>query len=222
MEEKKYNDQVIGIFPTPVYSRYIDNFELSDNEIKSIKEKSFYRSNEGNHTFSSEENGVSTILEFENLKVLKEEIDISINRFIKDFLCWGDESNVRINSSWINEITNENEFHHQHNHSNSLISGVFYIRTLQDDKLYFDKNIKTENFNVNFSVPLKEYNGFNSNNWWVPVRDNYLYIFPSSLYHYVPPNKENDYEKYKRISISFNTFFHNTEFPYNSTTYFKV
>ena len=41
----------------------------------------------------------------------------------------------------------------------------------------------------------------NSLEWWMPSIENYLYLFPSWLSHWVEPNLN---KKEERISISFN------------------
>ena len=59
-------------------------------------------------------------------------------------MCPKEELDFYITQSWIN-ITKPDEFHHEHFHTNSIISGVFYISTEEDDAITFSNpNIKTK------------------------------------------------------------------------------
>jgi hypothetical protein len=53
------------------------------------------------------------------------------------------------------------------------------------------------------SLQQKEFNIWNSTEWFVPSNDNELLLFPSWLVHEVLPNETATKD---RISISFNTF----------------
>ena len=49
----------------------------------------------------------------------------------------------------------------------------------------------------------REYNIFNSRDWWMPAMQDTLVLFPSSLFHQVNSVEERDRD---RVSLSFNTF----------------
>ena len=86
-----------------------------------------------------------------------------------------------------------------------MISGVFYISTEEDDKITFtDPNGKV---GEQIKFEPKEYNIWNATNWFFPVNNNELILFPSWLVHKVDPNEKATKD---RISISFNTFVRGT------------
>ena len=98
-------------------------------------------------------------------------------------------------------MTKPGGYHHHHFHQNSIISGVFYISTEEDDKITFsDPNTKVREL-IKFEP--KEYNVWNSSIWSFPVATNELILFPSWLSHQVRVNEKATTD---RISLSFNTF----------------
>jgi len=111
-----------------------------------------------------------------------------------------DKVQLYITQSWTN-LTKKGEFHHMHNHQNSIISGVFYFEGNKDDVIEF--------YNPNpwlgdrWAVDAKANNDFNSQTWWWPADIGTLILFPSQLEHAVP-EVEGDRDRY---SMSFNTFF---------------
>lgn len=105
---------------------------------------------------------------------------------------------LRLTNSWLN-ITQLNQEHALHNHTNSIVSGVLYIK-VSDSSPSISFNRLTPQFLLNLKA--EEYNFFNSMEWEVPVEDNTIIIFPSQCFHHVKKNlTSND-----RISIAFNTF----------------
>jgi uncharacterized protein (TIGR02466 family) len=106
--------------------------------------------------------------------------------------------NLYITQSWAN-YTEKNQYHHKHQHPNSLISGVLYISSDDDtDRINFYKELKSQ-----YHIPTENFNHWNSESWWFPVKSNTLLLFPSDLTHMVETKKTPG----TRISISFNTFF---------------
>ena len=105
---------------------------------------------------------------------------------------------IFITISWVN-YTETGEYHHAHNHPNSVISGVYYIETDESDTITF--SAPWTNKLTMYMSPI-EYNQWNSEEWWYPTRKNTLLLFPSKLVHRV-----NQVESDKtRISLAFNTF----------------
>ena len=183
-----------NLFPTPVYSVIRDlelNLEESE-EIKSIIEEGT-RKNAGNvHSTNS------YIFETK-LKKIKEFCEQEIKRYVEIVISPLQELEFYITESWIN-VTKPGEFHHSHYHPNSIISGVFYVNTVQEDQINFtDPNYKVKG---RLDFGQKEYNLWNSAQWWIPVVNNQLTLFPSWLEHDVKHIKGDK----ERISISFNTF----------------
>lgn len=104
---------------------------------------------------------------------------------------------IEITQSWAN-YSEKGNYHHAHNHANSYISGVFYIRAKPDsDKIVFIK----ESTPAIFINPM-DFTSYNSNSWWMEAETGVLYLFPSTLKHEVEPNQNDE----TRISVSFNSF----------------
>jgi len=181
-----------GIFPTPVYISKLDR-ELTNLELSFIETtKLDCNKNEGNITSND-----NYILNHKAFKVLKEEIDLKVKDYFNKVLSITDVITPYITQSWLN-YTETNQFHHKHAHPNSLVSGVFYINC--DEK--FDK-IKFFNDKYKpIKLEVKEWNVWNSESWWFPVKTGDIVLFPSSLTHMV----ENKEGTNTRISLAFNVF----------------
>ena len=184
-----------GIFPIPVYSVKRDS-DLDSTEEKEIEDiiKSGIRVS-SRHSFSNDSYIFNT-----KLKKIKEFCEQHIKIYVKEIIKPKEELDFYITQSWLN-VTKPGESHHQHYHSNSIISGVFYIAAIENDQIVFDDPFGR--FKNIIGIPVKEYNIWNSNIWYFPVVTNQLLLFPSWLTHSVEQNKK---QTTNRISISFNTF----------------
>ena len=181
-----------GIFPTPIYISKL-NRELFKEELLFIDNtKLDVYKNEGNTTSID-----NYILNHKAFKDLKTDLDLSVQDYFDKIICPSNNITPYITQSWLN-YTEKNQYHHKHQHPNSLVSGVFYINC--DEK--FDK-IKFYNDNYKTIKPeIKDWNIWNSQSWWFPVKTGDIILFPSSLIHMVE-TKEGDNT---RISLAFNVF----------------
>jgi hypothetical protein len=110
-----------GIFPVPIYITSLDR-EFSSSEINFVnKNKNKINKNEGNITSEN-----SYILNSSPFKKLKKELDLIILDYFEKIINPINKIIPYITQSWLN-YTEENQFHHQHEHPNSLVSGVVYI-----------------------------------------------------------------------------------------------
>ena len=101
-----------------------------------------------------------------------------------------------ITQSWLN-YTEEKESH-MHSHPNSIISGVLYIKCVENnDMIEFYDTVPNQ-----FQIPPKEFTQYNSKRWWFNVAEKDLLLFPSTTTHAVQIKKENNL----RISLAFNVF----------------
>ena len=183
-----------AIFPTPVYFTHrSSNFEEEEKEVKDIFSDGIHK-NESNFTSDN------THIFDTKLKNLKEFCEKHINIYVKEIINPKKELDFYITQSWLN-ITKPGESHHIHSHGNSIISGVYYVATVEDDKINFHDFGSEVKYRMNFDI--KEYNYWNSSSWFIPVEKNKLLLFPSWLPHSVD---ENEKATTDRISISFNTF----------------
>ena len=183
--------QINNLFPTP-----IAKVELSESITKKEFEYivSLARSqNESNCTSVNKR-----LFNEPELKRLGTLCEQAAHNFFQETHAPSNIINLYVTQSWAN-FTEKDQYHHRHKHPNSLISGVLYISTDEDtDRINFYKNDQTP-----FHVPTENFNVWNSETWWFPVKSNTLILFPSYLEHMVETKKTPG----TRISISFNTFF---------------
>ena len=181
-----------SLFPTPVFFSSLER-KLTPLETKFLnkKEKDTYN-NTGNIT--SNDNYVLNEKPFLNLK---NELDLKVKEYFDKIICPSNKVKPYITQSWLN-YTKRNQYHHKHQHPNSLVSGVFYINA--DEKLDKIKFFKEDYQPI--KLEIKEFNLFNSQSWWFTVKTGDIVLFPSSLTHMVE-TKEGDNV---RTSLAFNVF----------------
>jgi len=193
------NNTLHAIFPTSVYVVNRDSNLSSKEEIEigEIVKEGMYR-NSGNSTSNN------AYIFYGKLGKIKQFCEQQIKIYVNETINPKEELDFYITQSWLN-ITKPGEYHHEHSHANSIISGVFYISTEEDDKFAVaDPNFKIKDI---LKFEPKMFNMWNSNNWIFPVNNNELILFPSWLVHKVDPNEKATKD---RISISFNTFVRGT------------
>jgi uncharacterized protein (TIGR02466 family) len=187
---------VNGIFPTPVYMSKLDR-DLTKKELSFIDKTKldFYR-NEGNITSND-----NYILNQKVFSKLKEDLDLRVKDYFNKVLSTTDAVTPYITQSWLN-YTETKQYHHKHQHPNSLVSGVFYVNCHEElDKIkFFNDTYKT------IKPEIKDWNLFNSETWWFTVKTGDIILFPSSLTHMV----ENKEGTNTRISLAFNVFIKGT------------
>lgn len=185
-----------GIFPTPIYISKLDR-TLTQLELKFVdkNKKDFYK-NEGNITTNN-----NYILNEKQFSNVKKELDLRVQDYFDKVISPANNITPYITQSWLN-YTETNQYHHKHEHPNSLVSGVFYINC--DDK--FDKIKFFSNKYQTIKTEVKEWNIWNSDSWWFSVKTGDIILFPSSLTHMV----ENKQGTNTRISLAFNVFIKGT------------
>lgn len=187
---------IVGIFPTPIYTSKL-NRNLTALELKFVdkNKKDFYK-NDGNITSKN-----SYILNEKPFANIKKELDLRIQDYFDKVISPANNITPYITQSWLN-YTETNQYHHKHAHPNSLVSGVFYINCDEkNDKIkFFNESYKTIKYEI------KEYNLWNSESWWFPVKTGDIILFPSSLTHMVETKEGTN----TRISLAFNIFIKGT------------
>jgi uncharacterized protein (TIGR02466 family) len=140
----------------------------------------------------------SYILDSKELLDLRNELLKIVRKYFTIVHAPANDVDVYITQSWVN-FTQPGEHHQLHTHSNSFISGVFYIHSEgETDKIMFHKN--THEF-IQFTAPTT-WNAYNSRSWWYPVNTGDVILFPSNLAHEVPATTSSS----NRISLAFNVF----------------
>lgn len=184
--------KLIELFKQPVLEiklnenlKKISNFCLKikkENKKKTISNVGGFQSN----NLNIEENVLKSLI-----KNILTNSNIFSNEILKI------KNKINISNIWVN-INGYKDFNKPHTHPFSIISGVFYVKTPKNcGNIIFLNDSKIENYILEGIV---DYNQYNSSYWFLPAKENTLYLFPSWLNHYVEPNLSNE----ERISISFN------------------
>ena len=186
-----------SLFPIPVYMTSMER-PFTKQELKFVNEqKNYCYKNEGN--FNTKDNYILNRKEFKNIKKF-------LNQCCKDYLdkiiCPKNNIDLYITQSWLN-YTKENQYHHKHEHPNSVISGVLYFDSdKKNDTIKFFSDIKY----LQIKPEVDKYNIWNSSSWWFPVETGKLVMFPSSTTHQVDLKKGSN----TRESLAYNTFYKGT------------
>ena len=185
-----------NIFPTPIYITKIDR-GFTKQELQFVNEqKKHCTKNDGN--INTKDNYILNRKEFKNVKKF---LDKHCKEYLNTVICPKNNLELYITQSWLN-YTETNQYHHQHAHPNSVVSGV----------LYFDSDIKNDKILFSHPIPYKQiqpkidetkWNLWNSGTWFFPVETGNLFMFPSSTIHQVEIKQGTN----TRISLAFNTFY---------------
>ena len=186
-----------NLFPTPIYMSNIDR-TFTKQELQFVdNQKNKCSKNSGN--INTKDNYILNRKEFKNIKKF---LDQCCKDYLEKIISPKNNIELYITQSWLN-YTEENQYHHQHSHPNSVVSGVFYFDCdKENDKIKF-----TNPRGYQQIVPeIEKYNLWNSNTWWFALETGQLVMFPSSTIHQVETKKGNN----TRISLAFNTFYKGT------------
>tara|TARA_B100000214_G_C23949662_1_gene619809 strand:- start:716 stop:1324 length:609 start_codon:yes stop_codon:yes gene_type:complete len=183
--------KVHELWPTPLYENHINVKPEWVNKSKNFEYERMYSDN-GDYTKNKE------ILN--ELPDLKEEIYKNVILFTEKYLNTADV-HFYFTNSWVVKH-HPNDWAQAHNHTNSLLSGVYYLETEKDSG---DISFESTNNNVfpnAVSPNCKEYNYTTGTQIKMSVDMGKLFIFPSHLLHRVLKNKTNKI----RYSLAFNLF----------------
>ena len=133
----------------------------------------------------------------DELPELKQFIQRELNEYWKDTVSRSGKSTPVITQSWIN-FTPTGTHHHQHYHSNSIVSGVYYFMATPEDTITFGRPGQPE-----IVLPQNALNQYTSPGVTYNVQAGGLILFPSRLTHWVNTVEQKDHV---RISLSFNTW----------------
>ena len=182
--------EVRGIFTTPLYVVNTQRVLTLDesNYVHSLKNDTVL--NVGNN-YNTKNSYILNEKILENLKNV-------IMLYVKDYFTkvLSTTAQPYITQSWLNYQT-QDQSHHMHDHPNSIVSGVYYIKTDEKDTVSFHKRIYET-----IMLDKTSLNPYNANDVSTSVRTGDLIMFPSSLLHSV--NKKETLNE--RISLAFNVF----------------
>ena len=119
----------------------------------------------------------------------------SVLNFLK-----AEHGGFKITGCWAN-ISPPGEAHGRHSHPNNFLSGVYYVTAPEGGDLitFYDPRPQPPIM----SPPPKEIAPVNAGKASMKVEVGDLILFPSWLFHSVPPNRSDQY----RVSIAFNFMF---------------
>jgi len=185
------NFNLMPLFPTPLHT-----YEVEIEE----KEKIFLLSQYPDNVKSNGGNMVSTdksILNRPEVKDLNKKLLSYVNDAFTRIHTPRNQCGLYITQSWLN-FTIKDQHHHHHTHPNSFYSAVLYLKVIEEDNIVFHHR----SFDHNYEIYSNHYGLYNCSSWEIPVKENMLLIFPSTLPHNVPTIKHDNL----RVSLSFNTF----------------
>ena len=173
---------------TPLFSKPLIELNI-DIDTKNI-EKTFKRFELEKHNNSSLTRlsvDKKVLDKFKKLKKVFYQVLNDVNSRV-----WKLNKELMITTSWLTQTHPRGESA-QHNHLNSLISGVFYFE--DSSPISFSQPVS----NTIYDAP-SEYNVYNSTDWKVSPKRNDLILFPSELNHKIEKNNTDNI----RYSLAFN------------------
>jgi uncharacterized protein (TIGR02466 family) len=182
---------IIDIFKTSIYKTSLENKEYINYFINLLN----------NQRKLSDKNIVSNIGGFQSKSLNTIDENIKENLFIKPALEYIKQFNkdykIELFSFWIN-CNNKNDYNLLHNHDDSNISGVYYIKAPENSGRIVFQNGDLTKMNSNNQYCFDDANFYSR--YFVPVKQYDLILFSSETFHYVEPNRSNE----ERISVAFN------------------
>ena len=184
------------LFPTPIYMTNIDR-EFTKKELNFVKDqKNHCTKNEGN--INTIDNYILNRPEF---KKIKKFIEDCCQDYLEKIICPKNDIKLCLTQSWLN-YTEEKQYHHKHEHTNSVVSGVLWLNSdKKNDNIKFFDNKGYQRLSP--EIDKTKFNLWNSRSWWFAVETGQVALFPSSTTHQVETKKGSN----TRVSLSFNTFY---------------
>jgi len=188
-----------SIFPTPIYTTKM-NRGFTKQELQFVKkQKKHCINNKGN--INTKDNYILNRKQFKNIKKF---LDKCCKDYLDTIICPKNNVELYITQSWLN-YTEANQYHHRHEHPNSVVSGVLYFNSdIKNDKILFTSSKGYQQ--IKPEIDNTKWNLWNSGTWFFSVETGNLFMFPSSTTHQVESKKGTN----TRISLAFNTFYKGT------------
>ena len=150
------------------------------------------------------------ILDQIQLRELRGKVESGIAEYMDHLGVDQAKISMNITTSWVNRYS-KGDLTHQHHHSNSIISGVYYLEDCDHTApIQFHRAPGYVNLWPNtINLPIKTHNALNIDVITVIPKAGELIMWPSHLSHSVPPNQSDQL----RHTIAFNTFVKGTLDP---------
>lgn len=190
--------KVHNLFPTPVYHTSVAGVDPIIERFLINSDFSNFDENSPTHL----ETPKRKILDQPQLAGLRKQLQEKVNEYVHDVLGVNHDLEWHITTSWLNKAKTGG-YHTLHWHSNSIISGVYYLKVnANTGSICFHKdrshnNLWRDTFCFDFAKPT-EYNTDSA----ITPKQNDLLLFPSILSHSVMKNQSSE----DRYSLAFNVF----------------
>ena len=181
----------------PICSNTLFVYKLDIKEDLTLKFKKEKIIKSTHNQTSTGADGASLMSEDLNIlrkyKNLNQEINKAVDVTLKEILKL-ENINYRITGSWLTKAKPKG-FSNSHFHRNSWLSGVYYPKGDPGFKITF-----YHDHTSTFYTPPTEFNIYNSTEWTITPKDNFLILFFSQLRHKIMPNQAAE----DRFSLAFN------------------
>lgn len=194
--------KVNNLFSIPLYTSKLD--PIDPVTMKKLKAFEYTENGYLNYDDQHFETADRHILDHEEFKSLRYQIQKHINHFVYEVIGAEKKQRWEITTSWVNKSPPKEGNHFVHYHANSLISGVLYLEVNKDtgaicfhkDKFY--NNLWGETLCIDFETVTE----YNTKVIGITPSQFDILLFPSFLTHSVL-NNDSDIDRY---SLAFNVF----------------
>jgi uncharacterized protein (TIGR02466 family) len=187
---------MLNLFGVPIY---FNNIKIKEKEKKFLINSTYTRIQSDNGYITKDK----YILNNKKTVETKKDILINLSNYLYDNLKIKKNIKFRLLNSWCIKHV-KNDYADMHNHYNSFISGVLYLKTNKNSgNIIFHKNDFFDNiFPKSVNIEFNEYTTINSDYWFITPKEGDIIFFPSNLKHSVTKNISNE----DRYCCSFNFY----------------
>lgn len=179
---------IFPVFSSPIFASHV---KVEDSVIEELNKEKHIKINLEEYAGSTSED--KFLLRKEKYSKLKKDIMNVLKYYNDTYLKF--KTDFQMTTSWLSK-TFPNTSSALHNHTNSFLSGVLYLRVPNNSG-----DIMFENMNVhNVQIETTEDTLYNSNRFFFNPAPGVIIFFPSNTYHKVLENNSND----ERLSLAFN------------------
>ena len=176
-------NELLTPFSTPIHiTKYEEDMTKEFDFVKNLDYvMNGGESNKVNRNYKSSR---TDVLKNPELQTISNFIQKSLDYYTSQIL----EATQRVipTLSWTNKNP-QNSRHHEHVHPNSVISGVFYFSTTDTTPIKFHKSD-----HWGLKLDYKNFNNYNGESIFVPIKSGELILFPSNTTHSVPTNQSSN------------------------------
>jgi uncharacterized protein (TIGR02466 family) len=193
--------KTFDIFPSPIYGVSYSNHAILKEKIFSLLQDAEFESNNiSGNLFHYKNSKTHSILYENGFEEFKEWIEDNCYHYVTDILGYHLDDKIIVTDSWLNKC-NKGGHQYPHHHTNSYISGTYYINFedghsplifIKDDT---SSHISKQSLSLEKNKSPSRYNS----DYVIMPEESELYLWQSHLTHGVPDNQLDN-----RISLSMN------------------